>query len=131
MFTLAISCLPTSNLPRFMDLTFQVAMQYWFLQHWTLLPSLVTSLTGFFFFFLLWLCLFIVSGVISPLSPVALGTYQPGEVIFQCPIFLPSYCSLHSQGKNTEVVCHSLPQWITFCQNSPPCPICLGCPCMA
>ena len=51
MFTLAISCLPTSNLPRFMDLTFQVAMQYWFLQHWTLLPSLVTSLTGFFFFF--------------------------------------------------------------------------------
>ena len=45
MFTLAISCLPTSNLPRFMDLTFQVAMQYWFLQHWTLLPSPVTSTT--------------------------------------------------------------------------------------
>ena len=25
-----------------------------------------------------------------------------------------------SQGKNTEVVCHSLLQWTTFCQNSPP-----------
>ena len=23
-----------------------------------------------------------------------------------------------SQGKNTEVVCHSLLQWTTFCQNS-------------
>ena len=26
-----------------------------------------------------------------------------------------------SQGKNTEVVCHSLLQWTTFCQISPPC----------
>ena len=24
------------------------------------------------------------------------------------------------QGKNTEVVCHSLLQWTTFCQTSPP-----------
>ena len=32
----------------------------------------------------------------------------------------PSYCSWGSQGKNTEVVCHSLLQWTTFCQNSPP-----------
>ena len=31
-----------------------------------------------------------------------------------------SYCSWDSQGKNTEVVCHSLLQWTTFCQNSPP-----------
>ena len=29
------------------------------------------------------------------------------------------FCSWGSQGKNTEVVCHSLPQWTTFCQNSP------------
>ena len=134
MFTLAISCLPTSNLPRFMDLTFQVAMEYWFLQHWTLLPSLVTSLTGFvcfFFFFALALSLHCFWSYFSTISSSILGTYQPGEFIFQHPIFLPSYCSLCSQGKNTEVVCHSLPQWITFCQNSPPCPICLGCPCMA
>ena len=34
--------------------------------------------------------LFILSGVISPLiSSSILGTYQPGEFIFQCPIFLP------------------------------------------
>ena len=46
MFTLTISCLTTSNLPWFMDLTFQVPMQYCSLQHWTLLPSPVTSTTG-------------------------------------------------------------------------------------
>ena len=44
---------------------------------------------------------------------------------------LPSHCSWGSQGKNTEVVCHSLLQWTTFCQNSSPWPICLGWPYMA
>ena len=40
--------------------------------------------------FLLWLCLFILSGVISPLfSSSILGTYWPGKFIFQCNIFLP------------------------------------------
>ena len=42
MFTLAISCLTTFNLPWFMDLTFKVPMQYCSLQQ-TLLPSPVTS----------------------------------------------------------------------------------------
>ena len=42
-FTLAISCLTTSNLPWFIDLTFQVPMQYCSLQHQTLLLSPVTS----------------------------------------------------------------------------------------
>ena len=46
MFTLAISCLIISNLPWFMDLTFQVPMQYCSLQHRTLFPSPVTSTTG-------------------------------------------------------------------------------------
>ena len=46
MFILAISCLTTSNLPWYMDLTFQVPMQYCSLQHQTLLPSPVTSTTG-------------------------------------------------------------------------------------
>ena len=46
MFTLVISCWTTSNLPWFMDLTFQVPMQYCSLQHLTLLPSPVTSTTG-------------------------------------------------------------------------------------
>ena len=51
MFALAISCLTTSNLPWFMDLTFQVPMQYSSLQHQTLLPSIVTSTTGCCFCF--------------------------------------------------------------------------------
>ena len=51
MFTLAISCLTTSNLPWFMDLTFQVPMHYCFLQHQTLLPSPVISTTGYCFCF--------------------------------------------------------------------------------
>ena len=46
MFTLAISCLTTSNLLWFVDLTFQVPMHYCSLEHWTLLPSAVTSSTG-------------------------------------------------------------------------------------
>ena len=45
MFTLATSCLTTSNLPWFMDLTFQVPMQYCSLQHRTLLLSSVTCTT--------------------------------------------------------------------------------------
>jgi len=51
MFTLAISCLTTSNLPWFMDLTFEVPMRYCSLQHQTLLPSPVTSTTGCYFCF--------------------------------------------------------------------------------
>ena len=51
VFTLAISCLSTSNLPWFMDLTFQVPMQYCSLQHRTLLLSPVPSTTGYCFCF--------------------------------------------------------------------------------
>ena len=50
-FTLAISCLTTSNLLWFMDLTFQVPMQYCTLQNQTLLLSPVTSTTGCCFCF--------------------------------------------------------------------------------
>ena len=49
-FTLAI-CLTTSNLPWLVDLTFQVPMQYCFLQHQTLLPSPIISTTGCCFCF--------------------------------------------------------------------------------
>ena len=45
--------------------------------------------------FLLWLHLFILSGVVSPLiSSSIMGTYQLGGLIFQCPIFLPFH-TLH------------------------------------
>ena len=74
VFTLAISCLTTSNLPWFVDLTFQGPMQYCSLQHRTLLRSPVTSTTGCCFCFRF--CLFILSGVISPMiSSSMLGTY--------------------------------------------------------
>ena len=70
-----------------MDLTFQVPMQYCSLQHWTLLPSPVTSTTGCCFCFG---SVFILSGVFSLLfSSSILGTYWPGELIFQSHIFLP------------------------------------------
>ena len=63
-----------------MDLTFQVCMQYCSLQHRTLL---VTSTTGCYFHF----------GSDSSFnlelfSSCILGIYQPGEFIFQCHIFL-------------------------------------------
>ena len=38
------------------------------------------------------------------------------------PFSYCSYSSWGSQGKNTEVACHSLLQWTTFCQTSPPRP---------
>ena len=79
--------------------------------------------------FLLWLPLFILSGVVSPLtSSGVLGTYRPAGFIFQCYVFTFSYCSWGSQGKNTKVVCHCLLHWNTFSQNSPPWPIHLGWP---
>ena len=83
-FTLAISCLTTSNVPWFMDLTFQVPMQY---------CSLIASITSHihnWVLFLLWFHPFILSEVISPLiSSSILGTYWPGEFLFWYPIILP------------------------------------------
>ena len=59
MFTLAISCLTTSNLPWLMDLTFQVPMQYCSLQHRTFLLSPVPSKTGCCFCFVSFLFFFL------------------------------------------------------------------------
>ena len=120
MFTLAISFFITSNLPWFVDLTSQVPMQYCSLQQ-SEFASITSHIYNWVLLFL-WLCLFVLSGVISPLiSTSMLGTHW---LIFQCPIFFAfSYCSWGSQGKNTEVTCHSLLQWTTFCHSSPPWPI--------
>ena len=51
MFTHGISCLTSSKIPWFMDLTFQVPMQYCSLQHLAWLPSAVISTTGCCFCF--------------------------------------------------------------------------------
>ena len=78
MSTLAISYLITSNLPWFMDLTFQVPMQYCSLQHWTLLPSPVTSTIGCCFCFgsvySFSLELFLHWSLAAYLAPTDLGT---------------------------------------------------------
>ena len=77
IFTLAISCLTTSNLPWFMDLTFQVPMQYCSLLHQTLLSSPVTSTTGccfcFGFISSFFLELFLQW---SPVAPTDLGRWS-------------------------------------------------------
>ena len=78
MFTLAISCLTTSNLPWFMDLTVQVPMQYCSLQHQTLLPSPVTSTTGHCFCYgsisSFFLELFLHSSPVAYWAPTDLGS---------------------------------------------------------
>ena len=78
MFTLAISCLTTSNMSWFMDLTFQVLMKYCSLQHRTLLPLPVTSTTGFCFRFgsisLFFLELFLHWSPVTYWAPTDLGS---------------------------------------------------------
>ena len=111
ILTLAISCLTISNLPCFMDLTFQVPMQYFSLSirlyfHQQSHPQLSVVF--------LWLCLFSLSGVISPLiSSSILGTYQPGEFIFWCPIFLP-FRTVHEVLKARILKWFSLPFFILY-----------------
>ena len=89
------------------------------------LPVTLTTRHCFFFgsassFFL---ALFVHS------SPVAYWAHTVlGNSSFSVLSFCLSYCSWGSQGKNTEVVCHSLLQWTTFCQNSPQWPVHLGWP---
>ena len=123
MFTIDISCFITSNLHWFMDITPQVPMQYCSLQQ-SEFASTTSHIHNWVLLFL-WLCLFIVSGVISPLiSSSILGTHWLIFLIFLCPFFLLfSYCSWGSQGKNIEVICHSLLQWTTFSQSYPLWPV--------
>ena len=114
MFTLPISYLTISNLPWFMDLTFQVPIQYCSLQHRILLPSPVTSTPG------CCCCFGSVSSFFLELflhwSPVAY--WAPNDLESSLSVsyyFAFSYCSWGSQGKNTEVVCNSLLlKWFWF-----------------
>ena len=109
MFTLAISCLTTSSLPWFMDLTFQFPMQYCSLQHQTWLPSPVTSTTWRCFCFgsisSFFLELFLHLSPVAHWVPTELGGGVHLSVSY---LFAFSCCSWGSQGKNTEVVCLSL-----------------------
>ena len=85
-FTLAISCFTISNLPWFMDLTFQVPMQYCSLQHQILLLSPVTSTTGYCFCFgsipSFFLDLFLHWSPVAYLAPDDLGSSSFGILSF-------------------------------------------------
>ena len=87
MFILAISCLTTSNLPWFIDSTFQIPMQYCSLQHWTLLPSPDTSTTRCCFCFgsvcSFFLELFLYSSIVAYWAATDLGSSS---------FSVPSFC---------------------------------------
>ena len=89
-FTLAISCWTTSNLPWFMDLTFQVPMQYFSLERWSLLLSPLTFTSGYCFCFgsirSFFLELFLHWSVIAYWAPTVLGTSSFS--ILSCCLFI-------------------------------------------
>ena len=66
----------------------------------------VTSHIHIWALFSLWLHLIILSGVISLLVSI-LGTYQPGEFLLQCHIFLPFH-AVHGVLKATML------KWFAF-----------------
>ena len=111
-FTLAISCLTTSNLPWFMDLTFQVPMQYWSSQHWTLFPSPVRSTTGYCFCFVsfssFFLELFLHWSPVAYWAPTNLGSSSFSV------LFLPFH-TVHGVLKSRIL------KWFAFPVSSGPC----------
>ena len=86
MFTLAISYLTTSNLPCFMDLTFQVPLQYCSLHHCTLLSLIDTPTTRWCFHFAsapsFFLELFLCSSPVGYLAPTNLRSSSFGVISF-------------------------------------------------
>ena len=129
-FTLAISCMTTSNLPWFMDITFQVPMQHCFLQHQTLLLSPVTSTSKYCFCFgsipSFFLGLFFHWSPVAYLAPTNLGSSSFSILSFCLLILFMGFSR-----QEYWSCCHSILQWITFCQTSPPQPDRLGWPHMA
>ena len=106
MLTLAISFLTTFNLPWFVDLTFQVLVQYCSLQHQALLLSLVTSTTGCCF------CFGSVSSFFLELflhwSPVAYWALPTWEVHLSVSCLLPFH-TLHGVLKARTLKWFALP----------------------
>ena len=111
-FTLAISCLTTSNLPWFMALTFQIPMQYCSLQHQTLLMSPVTSTTGHCFCFgsipSFFLELFLHWSPVAYWAPTNLRGVVHLSVSY---LFAFSYCSWVSRGIHITNMYWGLPWW--------------------
>ena len=112
MFTLVISCLITSNLPWFINLTFQIPMQYCSLQHPTWLSPPDTSTTGCCFHcnsgpsFLLEL--FLCS------APIIFCHLLTREFIFQCHMLL-HFHTIHG------VLKAGILKWFAISFSSGPC----------
>ena len=100
--------------PWFMDLTFQVPMQYCSLQHWSFITRHIHNWTSF----LLWASCFILYGAISnwlPLFPSnILDTFQPGGLMFHGHIFLPFH-TVH------KVLVARTREWVAISFSSGPC----------
>ena len=100
------------------------------LQHQTLLPSSIISTAGCCFCFgsvsSFFLNLVLHWFLVAYWAPTDLGSSS-----FNVLSFCFSYCSWGSQDWRSELVCHVLLQWTTFCQKSPPWPIHLVWPYMA
>ena len=94
-------------------------MQYCSLQHQTLLPSPVTSTMGYCFPFgsisSFFLELFLHSSLVAYSASTSLGSSSFSVITFCLFILFTGFSS-----QNTKLVCHSLLQWATVCQNSPP-----------
>ena len=89
MLAFVISHLTTSNFPWFMDVTFQVPMQYCFLQHWTLHSPPGTSITECYLcfgpassFFLELLVIALHSSLVGYWTPSDLGSSTSGIMSF-------------------------------------------------
>ena len=96
-------------------------MQYCSLQHWTLLPSPVPFTTGCCFCFgsipSFFLELFLHWSPVAIWAPTDLGSSSFSILSFYLFILFMGFSR-----QDTEVVCHFLHQWTTFCQTSPPWP---------
>ena len=112
-FTLAISCLTTSSLPWFMDLTFQAPMQYCSLQHRTLLLSPVTSTDGYCFCYgsipSFFLELFLHWSPVAYWTPADLGSSSFIVLSYWLYILLIGFSRQEYWSD-----CRSLLQWTTF-----------------
>ena len=132
MLNLANSCFITSNLPWLMNLTVQVPMQYYSLQHWTLVSPPDIFTTEHHFRFGLASSFFLELLVIAFCFPSSiLDTFQSEGLIFQCRIFLPFHTA-HG------VLLARILEQVAFSSSSGRVlsasslwPICLGWPCMA
>ena len=128
MLTLSISGLTTSNftlthgpnIPGSYVILLFTALDFHHQSH----PQM--GVFGFFSFSSVssfFLKLFLHWSPVAYWAPTNLGVHLSVSYLFAF-----SYCSWGSQGNNTEVLCHSLLQRATFCQNSLPWTVRLGWP---